>query len=101
MVQPIVMWTPALGRRWKEENMLLVKKVSDAIFSRDFSKTMQSYINIFRDNFSRIKNVQISNIIKHYESKVLSIKIVLKKLNIQKKQNTRQGQTLFFKQKLS
>ena len=48
--------------------MLRVKKVSDAIFPRDFSKTLQSYIHIFRDDFSRIRNVQISNIIKHYEN---------------------------------
>ena len=79
------MWTPALGRRWKEENMLRVKKVSDAIFPRDFSKTMQSYINIFRDNFSRIKNVQISNIIKHYESKLLSIKNRIEEVEYSKK----------------
>ena len=96
MVQPIVMWMPALGRWWKEENMLRVKKVSDAIFSRDFSKTMQSYINIFRDNFSRIKNVQISNIIKHYESKVLSIKNRIEEVEYSKKVKHEPGTDLVF-----
>ena len=65
--------------------MLRVKKVSDAIFPRDFSKTMQSYINIFRDDFSRIRNVQISNIIKHYESKLLSIKNRIEEVEYSKK----------------
>ena len=91
-----VMWMPAQGRRWKEENMLRVKKVSDAIFPRDFSKTMQSYINIFRDNFSRIKNVQISNIIKHYESKLLSIKNRIEEVEYSKKAKHEPGTDLVF-----
>ena len=77
--------------------MLRVKKVSDAIFSRDFSKTMQSYINIFRDNFSRIKNVQISNIIKHYESKLLSIKNCIEEVEYSKKAKHEPGTDLVFK----
>ena len=72
------------------------KKVSDAIFPRDFSTTMQSYINIFRDNFSRIKNVQISNIIKHYESKLLSIKNRIEEVEYSKKAKHEPGTDLVF-----
>ena len=57
---------------------------------------MQSYINIFRDNFSRIKNVQISNIIKHYESKVLSIKNRIEEVEYSKKAKHETGTDLAF-----
>ena len=62
----------------------------------DFSKIMQSYINIFRDNFSRIKNVQISNIIKHYESKLLSIKNRIEEVEYSKKAKHETGTDLAF-----
>ena len=57
---------------------------------------MQSYINIFRDNFSRIKNVQISNIIKHYESKLLSIKNRIEEVEYSKKAKHEPGTDLVF-----
>ena len=55
---------------------------------------MQSYINIFRDNCSRIKNVQISNIIKHYESKLVSIKNRIERVEYSKKAKHETGTDL-------
>lgn len=65
--------------------MLRVKKISDAVFPRDFSNALQSYINISRVSFSRVREVQISNIIKHYESKLLSLKTRIEELEYSKK----------------
>lgn len=65
--------------------MLRVKKISDAVFPRDFSKTIQSYINISRNTFLKIRDNQISNITNHYKKQLLSLKTCIEEVEYSKK----------------
>ena len=54
--------------------MLRVKKISDAIFPRDFSIAYKSYKEYYKKQKQEKRNSQIADIVQHYESQLQSLK---------------------------